>query len=95
MVRIRLGKQVYIVQKNLKNKSLKSRFGWKNGKINIFFNRACARGGKFFSYYSQLMRRGDFFKVVRVTIEIQVSEVQKEKLKNVWRLGLGRINEFF
>ena len=49
-----------------------------------FFIKVCAgaREGKFFSRYSQKVRKVDFFKVKRVTIEKQVCEV-REKYKKL------------
>ena len=39
--------------------------------------RARARGGELFSSYNQMMRKAEFFKMVSVTFETQVYEVQK------------------
>ena len=55
----------------------KSRFGPKI-KISIFqFNQASTKGGKIFSWYDQKMCKGESFKLVRIKIEKQVSEVRK------------------
>ena len=44
-------------------------------------NRACARGDNFFSSYNKLMRRREFFRLIRITIETKVSEVRKKSEK--------------
>ena len=65
---------------------------------NYFFQkkRACARGGNFFSRYNQLMHRGEYFKLVRITIETQVPEVRNKSEKLTFEgLVVGQINGFF
>ena len=39
--------------------------------------RAHAKGCEFVSWYNQNMRQGDFFKLIKMIFEKQVSEVQK------------------
>ena len=47
---------------------------------SLFQNiRACARGRKDFSGYIQKVREVEFLKLVRVRIELQVSEVRKNE----------------
>ena len=56
---------------------------WVDKCMLTFFQKACAGAneGNFFSGYSQKVRKGDFFKVIRVTIEKQVCEVQRKHTK--------------
>ena len=48
--------------------------------IFFFFQkvRAGATEGKYFSGYNQKVRKGDYFKVFRITIKKQVPEVRKK-----------------
>ena len=52
--------------------------------------RARAIVCKFFSSYNQKMRKGEFFKLAKIRIKIQVYEVRKKWKTNVWNLELGQ-----
>ena len=57
---------------------------------------ARAKVGTFFPCYYQKMRKGEFFKKVIISIEIQVYEIQKKnKKKNFLNLELDKIMVFF
>ena len=51
---------------------------------------ACAGGGNLVSKYNQKIGKGEFFKLVRVRFEKQVSEVRKKGKTNVWSLDLDK-----
>ena len=79
MVRLTFETQVSEVRKKSEKLTFKSRFGLKM-KNSFFFQKKRARstGGNFFSFNYQTMCQGKFFKMVRITFEKYVSEVQKK-----------------
>ena len=49
--------------------------------------RVCTRGG-FFSSCKQIVRKGELFKIVRVTFETQVSEARKKNEKLTFEISM-------
>ena len=95
LVRIRFGEKVSKVRKNWKNQNFNSRFGWKNGKINFFFqkNRACARGGKYFLVTTNWCAEESSSRWLESQLKHKSLKHRKKWKTNVWRIGLGQINK--
>ena len=63
--------------------------GWK-WKIHVTKNTCLHHSRYLFPSYDQKMRIGEFFKLVKIRIKIQVYDLRKKWTTNVWSLELGK-----
>ena len=77
--------------KKVKKLPLRFRFRSKNSKIIFFFQKMSAhQTGSIFFLVDQSERNQEFFMLVRVRIEKQVSEVRKKVENSIWNSDLGK-----